>query len=88
MLIRPGLFLWVIMIRMFGFNRKNRIERIEYNREKEVPAVKSSICTGERTAGFLEINTGKYRDVMFVRSDADIELFKRACGVDEVRKIY
>lgn len=76
------------MIRMFGFNRKNRIERIEYNREKEVPAVKSSICTGERTAGFLEINTGKYRDVMFVRSDADIELFKRACGVDEVRKIY
>lgn len=73
---------------MFGFNKKDQIRKIEYNKETEVPAVKSSICTGEKTAGFLEVNTGKYRDVMLVKSDADIDLFKKACGVDEVRKIY
>lgn len=73
---------------MFGFNKKDQIRKIDYNKETEVPAVKSSICTGEKTAGFLEVNTGKYRDVMLVKSDADIDLFKKACGVDEVRKIY
>lgn len=76
------------MIMMFGFNRNKKIAKIEYNKETEVPAVKSSICTGEKTAGFLEVNTGKYRDVMLIKSDADIDLFKKACGVDEVRMIY
>ena len=70
---------------MFGFKKNNKIT---YDKETEVPVIKSSICTGEKTAGFLEVNTGKYRDVMLIRSDADIELFKKACGTDEVRKIY
>ena len=75
-------------MQMFGLGRKDQIQKIVYDRQREVPAVKSSICTGEKTAGFLEVNTGKYRDVMLIRSDADIELFKKACGTDEVRKIY
>lgn len=73
---------------MFGFGRNNHDDNIYYNKDTEVPAVKSSICTGEKTAGFLDVNTGKYRDVMLVKSDADIELFKKSCGADEVRKIY
>ncbi len=73
---------------MFGFKKKKPIDIYRYNKETEVPAVKSSICTGEKTAGFLEVNTGKYRDIMLVESDADIEAFKSACGVDEVKEIY
>ena len=73
---------------MFGFKKKKPIDIYRYNKETEVPAVKSSICTGEKTAGFLEVTTGKYRDIMLVESDADIEAFKSACGVDEVKEIY
>ncbi|MCR5594199.1 MAG: aspartate dehydrogenase [Saccharofermentans sp.] len=73
---------------MFGFKKKKPIDIYRYNKQTEVPAVKSSICTGEKTAGFLEVNTGKYRDIMLVESDADIEVFKSACGVDEVKEIY
>ena len=73
---------------MFGFKKKKPIDIYRYNKQTEVPAVKSSICTGEKTAGFLEVNTGKYRDIMLVESDADIEAFKSACGVDEVKEIY
>ena len=73
---------------MFGFKKKKPIDIYRYNKGTEVPAVKSSICTGEKTAGFLEVNTGKYRDIMLVESDADIEAFKSACGVDEVKEIY
>lgn len=73
---------------MFGFKKKKPIDIYRYNKQTEVPAVKSSICTGEKTAGFLEVNTGKYRDIMLVESDADIEAFKSACGVDEVKEIF
>ena len=59
-----------------------------YDKENETPAVKSSICTGEKTAGFIDNRTGKYHDVMLIRSDADLEEFKKAYGVSEVKTIY
>ncbi|MBR2992775.1 MAG: aspartate dehydrogenase [Clostridiales bacterium] len=70
---------------MFG---KKKTSKLTYDKENETPAVKSSICTGEKTAGFIDARTGKYRDVMLIKSDADIAEFKRQCGVDEVKTIY
>ena len=70
---------------MFG---KKKNKQLSYDKENETPAVKSSICTGEKTAGFIDNKTGKYRDVMLIRSDADIAEFKRQCGVDDVKIIY
>ena len=70
---------------MFG---KKKNKQLSYDKENETPAVKSSICTGEKTAGFIDNKTGKYRDVMLIRSDADFAEFKRQCGVDEVKTIY
>lgn len=70
---------------MFG---KKKDKQLPYDKEHEVPAVKSSICTGEKTAGFIDSRTGKYRDVMLITSDADIAEFKKMCGVDEVKTIY
>ena len=70
---------------MFG---KKKDKSLPYDKDHEVPAVKSSICTGEKTAGFIDSRTGKYRDVMLITSDADIAEFKRLCGVDEVKTIY
>ena len=70
---------------MFG---KKKPVQLSYDKENETPAVKSSICTGEKTAGFIDNRTGKYRDVMLVNSEADIAEFKRQCGVDEVKTIY
>ncbi|MBR4947917.1 MAG: aspartate dehydrogenase [Clostridiales bacterium] len=70
---------------MFG---KKKSAQLSYDKENETPAVKSSICTGEKTAGFIDNKTGKYRDVMLIKSDADIAEFKRQCGVDEVKTIY
>lgn len=72
---------------MFG-RGKNKDKIPSYDKETEVPALKSSICTGEQTAGFLDVNTGKYRDVMLIKSPADLEVFKKMFGVDELKKIY
>ncbi len=70
---------------MFG---KKKPAQLSYDKENETPAVKSSICTGEKTAGFIDSRTGKYRDVMLIKSSADLEEFKRLCGVDEIKTIY
>ena len=70
---------------MFGKKKRNAPA---YDKEKEIPALKSSICTGEQTAGFLNLETNKYRDVMRIKSPADLEVFKRTYGVDELKKIY
>ena len=70
---------------MFG-KKKNGVS--SYDKEHEVPALKSSICTGEQTAGFLNLETQKFRDVMLIKSPADLEVFKRTYGVDELKKIY
>lgn len=70
---------------MFG---KKKPAQLSYDKDKETPAVKSSICTGEKTAGFIDNKTGKYRDVMLIKSDADLAEFRKLYGVDEVKTIY
>lgn len=53
------------------------------------PVILSSICTGEKTAGFQEIATGKFREVMLVKTDADIKKFREQYRIEgEIKTIY
>ena len=70
---------------MFG---KKKPSQLSYDKENETPAVKSSICTGEKTSGFIDNKTGKFHDVMLIKSDADLAEFKRLYGVEEIKTIY
>ena len=67
---------------MFHFGKK-KILKIEYDKAKEEPALKTSICTGEKVAGFIDISTRKFRDVMLISNDAQLYDFCEACGVSE-----
>ena len=71
---------------MFG---KKKVNPIPYDAEKEWPAVKTSICTGERVAGFQDKVSRKFRDAMLIRSDKELAAFCREYGVteDELKKI-
>lgn len=66
---------------MFGFGKKKEL-KIEYDSSSEEPALKTSICTGEKVAGFVDISTRKFRDVMLIKNDAELEVFCSACGID------
>ncbi|MBR2951119.1 MAG: aspartate dehydrogenase [Lachnospiraceae bacterium] len=55
------------------FGRKNRTE--VFDRENEKAVIRSSICTGEKVAGFKNVHTGQFRDVMLIRSDRDKQDF-------------
>lgn len=40
------------------------------------PILHASICTGETVAGFKDKRTGKFEEIMLIRSEEDKELFK------------
>lgn len=58
-----------------------------YNRETQRPVIHASICTVERVAGFQDISTGKFTEVMLIRTPADLEQFRQLYDIDE-REIH
>lgn len=60
-----------------------------YDKTALTPVIRSSICTGEKVAGFQEISGGKFREVMLIRNEADLEAFRKRYGIDgEIKTIY
>lgn len=53
-----------------------------YDRENLRPVIRASICTGEQTAGFQNIHTGRFTECMLIRTDADLEEFCRSYAVN------
>ena len=71
-----------------GLFHKKKTEAAEYDKEREYPIVHSSICTGEKVFGFKDKETGKFRDVMLIKNDKDIEDIKLIYGIDEIKTEY
>ena len=47
----------------------------DFDRENEKPIIKASICNGEQIAGFKNIHTGIMREIMLIKTSADLEYF-------------
>lgn len=69
---------------------KRKIKKCSYDRESLRPVIRSSICTGERVAGFRNVHTGKFSDVMLIRGERDLEEFLQMYGIsaEEVSTEY
>lgn len=66
---------------------RKKVEKQTYNKENQKPIIRSSICTGEKVAGFKDIHTGKFTEVMLIKNDNDMKVFlaKYDISADEVR---
>ncbi len=73
---------------MFGKKKKTLKEKIDYDRDTQRPVLRCSICNGEKVAGFKDIKSGSFQEVMYIRSDADLKTFMEACGISEIVKEY
>lgn len=76
---------------MFGFGKtgkQNKIPAAAYDSAKQKAVIRCSICTGEQVAGFQDVHTGKFEEVMLIRNQADLQHFKEQYGVEEITKIY
>ena len=65
-----------------------RQPKLQYDPQTQQPAVRRSICTGEMTAGFIDLRTGQFRDIMRLDGRAGLEEFKRQTGAKEIKEIY
>ena len=55
-----------------GFFKKKTVIKT-YDKENKKPVIKASICNGEQVAGFKNIRTGKYEEIMLIRNDGDLD---------------
>ena len=69
------------------FKKKGVVQ--SYDKENKKLVIKASICNGEQVAGFKDIHTGKIEEVMLIKNQADVDVFKKMYGIDgEIAKEY
>ena len=60
-----------------------------YDKDTQKPVIKASICNGEQVAGFKDLHTGKFEEVMLICSAADLDAFRAMYGItEEITKEY
>ena len=59
-----------------------------YDPETEKPVIRASICTGEQAAGFKDLKTGVFHEVMLIRDEKDLRTFLKTYGLQDVEKEY
>ncbi len=66
---------------MFG---RKKTSAPRYDAEKQKPILHKSICTGETTAGFLDLPNGKYHEIMLIQTPRDLQKFMKDYGLEAV----
>ena len=54
---------------------KQKQKTFVYDKENFKPVIISSICTGEKVAGFKNVHTGQFQDIMCIRDSKDMDQF-------------
>lgn len=68
--------------------KKKEIKK-SYNQQYQKPIIRASICTGEKVAGFKDLQTGKIEEIMLIQCPKDLEKFRKMYGITgEIEKEY
>ena len=52
-----------------------KVQKETYDKQNQKPVIRSSICTGEKVAGFRDVKTGKFAEVMLIKDSNDMDIF-------------
>lgn len=63
-------------------------EAIPFDPAKREAVIRSSICTGEKVAGFKNKDDGHFTEVMLIRSAEEEKRFMKIYHLQTVRKEY
>ena len=74
-------------MKLFGC-RKKQESAVRFNPETQYAVIRSSICTGEKVAGFKNKTDGHFTEVMLIRSPADEKEFKETYGIESLKIEY
>ena len=67
---------------------KKKTVKKTFDRTKKVPAIRSSICTGEKVAGFKMLDGSRFEEIMLIRNEADLQAFKEMYDINEEIKTF
>ncbi len=70
------------------FGKKNSEADIHYDPQNQYAVIRSSICTGEKVAGFKNKKDGHFTEVMLIKNPEDEKRFKEMFGLDTVKVEY
>ncbi len=68
------------------FRKKTVVK--QYDKENMKPVIKCSICNGEQVAGFKDIRTGKFEEIMLIKDSRDLDTFMQLYDVKDISKEY
>ncbi len=70
------------------FKRRDK-NHLTYDPAVRKPLIRASICNGEQVAGFKNLETGAFEEIMLIRDAADLAEFKTRYGIEgDVEKVY
>ena len=71
------------------FFKRKLLTKGSYDHENKKPVIRASICTGEQVAGFKDLHSGTFEEVMLIRDTADLVSFKEQYGIEgDIEKFY
>ena len=73
---------------IFARKKKQSTGKGFFDPVRQKAVLRCSICTGEQVAGFKDLETGKFEEVMLIRNASDLLKFQEEYGVREVYKEY
>ena len=65
------------------FGKRRKPPAADYDKSGKIPVIRSSICTGEQVAGFKDIVSGKFEELMLIRNTQDFQEFLCQYQVEE-----
>ncbi|MGN0387033.1 MAG: hypothetical protein ACI4EX_14265 [Lachnospiraceae bacterium] len=83
---------WRLIDALFGgkipYYERHLKETIPFDPQKQYAVIRSSICTGEKVAGFKNNEDGHFTEVMLIKTSEDEKRFKKIYDIETVKKEY
>ena len=73
---------------LFAKKPPKEVQKKTYDKENKYPVLRCSICTGEQVAGFKDIHTGKFEEIMLIRNEYELDEFKKMYDISDMKKEY
>lgn len=65
------------------FGRRKKQHTVPYNKTGKIPVIRSSICTGEQVAGFKDLASGRFEELMLIQNSDNLQEFLTRYQVEE-----
>lgn len=70
------------------YYEKELKEKFPFDKETQYAVMHVSICTGEKVAGFKNFSDSHFTEVMVIKTEEDLERFKKIYDLEDMKKEY